>query len=68
MNILKGYRTTAIAVATILAGLAEMIGVINVVAPGSEGLVMLIAGVAGLVLRYLTDTPMGVSVKEEDTE
>jgi hypothetical protein len=66
MNILKGYRTTVIAVATILAGLAEMVGVINVVAPGSEGLVMLIAGVAGLVLRYLTDTPIGVSVKEDE--
>jgi hypothetical protein len=68
MKILKGYRTTAIAVATILAGLAEMVGVINVVAPDSEGLVMLVAGIAGLVLRYLTDTPIGVSVKQEDEE
>jgi len=67
MTILKGYRTTVIAVATILAGLAEMIGVIDVVVPGSEGLILLIAGIAGLVLRYLTDTPIGVT-KEETTE
>lgn len=66
MKLLKGYRTTAIAVATVLAGLAEMVGVIDVVAPGSEGLVMLIAGIAGLVLRYLTDTPIGVSVKQDE--
>jgi hypothetical protein len=65
MNYLKGYRTAIFNIATVLAGLSEMIGVINLIAPGSEPLVLLIVGVANLVLRYLTDTPIGVGVNKE---
>lgn len=65
MNILKGYRTIIFNTATVIAGLSEMIGVINIIAPGYEAVVLLAVGVANLVLRYLTDTSVGVSVKED---
>jgi hypothetical protein len=68
MDFLKGYRTVVFNIAVILAGLAELVGVINVVAPGSEALVLLIVGIANVVLRYLTDTPVGVSIVEETEE
>lgn len=66
MNFLKGYRSIIIGVLTILAGLAEMVGLINVLVPGSESIVLLVAGIATLILRYITDTPIGVSVKEDE--
>jgi hypothetical protein len=65
MTFLKGYRTIIFNAATILAGLGELSGLINVVAPGSEALVLLIVGFANVVLRYLTDTAVGTSGKEE---
>jgi hypothetical protein len=65
MTFLKGYRTIIFNVATILAGIGELSGLINIVAPGSEALVMLIVGVANVVLRYFTDTAVGIPVKEE---
>jgi hypothetical protein len=65
MNFLKGYRTVLFNLATVLAGLAELTGVISVISPGSEPLVLLVVGVANLVLRYLTDTPLGVAKTTE---
>jgi hypothetical protein len=65
MTFLKGYRTIIFNAATILAGLGELSGLINVVAPGSEALVLLVVGFANVVLRYLTDTAVGTSGKEE---
>ena len=64
MAFLKGYRTVIFNVATILAGIGELSGLIDVVSPGSEPIVMLIVGVANLVLRFLTDTAVGASTKE----
>lgn len=61
MNFLKGYKTIIFNVATIIAALAEMTDLISVVAPGSEATVLLAVGVANLVLRYLTTTPVGTS-------
>ena len=63
MNFLKGYRTIIFNAATVLAGLAEMLDVINIVAPGNESVVLLVVGIANLVLRYLTDTAVGTTSK-----
>lgn len=63
-NFLKGWRTTIFNIAVILAGLAEYVDIINMIAPEYTPLILLVVGVANLVLRYLTDTPVGVSVKE----
>jgi hypothetical protein len=65
MTFLKGYRTIIFNFAAILAGLGELSGLINVVAPGSEALVLLIVGFANVVLRYLTDTAVGTPATEE---
>lgn len=59
MNYLKGYRSVAVGVLMSVAGLAEMVGIINLLVPGSESLVLLLAGIATLILRYITDTPIG---------
>jgi len=64
MHFLKGYRTTIFNALTVLAGLAELVNIINVVAPGNEALIMLVVGVANLVLRFMTDTAVGVSTKD----
>lgn len=61
MNFLKGYKTIIFNVATIIAALAEMTDLISVVSPGSESTVLLAVGIANLVLRYLTTTPVGTS-------
>lgn len=61
MNFLKGYRTVLFNAATVVASLAELTHLIDVVAPGSGPLVLLAVGVANLILRYLTTTPIGVS-------
>jgi hypothetical protein len=63
-NFLKGWKTTIFNIAVILAGLAEYVDLINMIAPEYTPLVLLVVGVANLVLRYLTDTPIGVSVKQ----
>lgn len=66
MTTLKGYRTVIFSIAVILAGLAEMVEVINVISPEVGGLALLLSGIGTLVLRYLTNTPIGVSTKEEE--
>lgn len=66
---LKGYRTAIFNFATIIAALAEVMDVINLVSPDHTGLALLAVGIANLVLRYLTDTPIGSAesvVKETD--
>lgn len=63
-NFLKGWKTTIFNIAVILAGLAEYVDLINIIAPEYTPLVLLVVGVANLVLRYLTDTPICVSVKQ----
>jgi len=59
MSMLKGYRTIIFGVAVLLAGLGEMVDVINVVSPEFAGLALFLSGIGTLVLRYLTDTPVG---------
>lgn len=61
MNFLKGYKTVIFNTATIIAGLAQYVGLIQVVAPQYLPLVLLGVGIANLVLRFLTDTAVGVS-------
>ncbi len=63
-NFLKGYRTILFNIATIIVGLAEYTDLINMIAPEYTPLLLLVVGVSNLVLRYLTDTPMGVAAKE----
>jgi hypothetical protein len=67
MNFLKGYRTILFNTATIIASLAELVGVIDVVAPGSGPAIMLAAGVANLILRWLTDTAVGGNTAAAET-
>ena len=61
MTFLKGYRTIIFNVATVVAALAELTDLINVVSPEYSSIVLLAVGVANLILRYLTDTPVGVT-------
>ena len=63
-NFLKGWRTAIFNIAVIIAGLAQYVDLINIIAPQYTPLVILVIGVANLILRYLTDTPIGVSVKQ----
>jgi hypothetical protein len=56
----KGWRTVAFSVAVILAGLAELTDAVNIIAPEYSGLLLLLTGLGTLILRYLTDTPVGV--------
>jgi len=66
MEFLKGYRTVIFGIAVVLAGLGEMVDVINVVSPELGGLALLLSGIGTLVLRYLTTTPIGVSETKEE--
>jgi hypothetical protein len=61
MDFLKGYRTILFNLATIVASLVELVGVIDVIAPGAGPAILLAAGVANLVLRWLTDTAIGTN-------
>ncbi len=65
MNFLKGYRTVIFNVATIIVALSEMTDLFNIIVPGSGPIVLLAVGIANLVLRFLTTTPIGVSGKSE---
>ena len=64
MDFLKGYRTIVFNVATVVVALAEMTDVFNVVAPGSGPTILLAVGIANLVLRFLTNTPVGLKTPE----
>ena len=64
MDFLKGYRTIVFNVATVVVALAEMTDVFNVVAPGSGPTILLAVGIANLVLRFLTTTPVGSKAPE----
>jgi hypothetical protein len=67
MDFLKGYRTILFSIAVILAGLGEMIDLINIISPEFGGIALLLSGIGTLTLRYLTTTPIGVSdPKKED--
>jgi hypothetical protein len=67
MNFLKGYRTLLFNTATIIASLAEIVGAVDVVAPGSGPAILLAAGIANVVLRYLTDTAVGTNTAAAET-
>ena len=64
MNFLKGYKTIIFNVATIVVALSEMTDLFNVIAPGSGPIILLAVGIANLVLRYLTTTPIGVGTTQ----
>ena len=61
MDFLKGYRTVLFNTATVIASLAELVGVVDVIAPGAGPAILLAASIANLVLRYLTDTAVGTA-------
>jgi hypothetical protein len=58
-HFLKGYRTILFNVAVILVGLADLIELINLIEPGYEPLLLALAGIGNVILRYLTDTSIG---------
>jgi hypothetical protein len=64
MNFLKGYKTVIFNSATALAALAQYADLVQVVAPEYVPLVLLVVGIANLVLRYLTTTPIGVATTQ----
>jgi hypothetical protein len=64
MNFLKGYKTVVFNSATAVAALAQYTDLVQVVAPEYVPLALLVVGVANLVLRYLTTTPIGVSTTQ----
>jgi hypothetical protein len=57
-NFLKGYRTVLFNIATILVSVAELTDIINLLAPEYTPVLLLVAGIGNLLLRYLTDTPI----------
>jgi hypothetical protein len=56
---LKGYRTVIFNTAVFVASLAEYIDLINVVSPEATPLIVLLIALANLILRFMTDTPVG---------
>jgi hypothetical protein len=64
MNFLTGYKTVIFNTATVIAALAQYMDLVQIVAPQSMPLALLVIGVANLVLRYMTTTPIGVSTTE----
>jgi hypothetical protein len=61
MDFLKGYKTVIFNSATAAAALAQYTDLVQIVAPEYVPLALLVVGIANLVLRYLTTTPIGVS-------
>ena len=61
MKFLKGYKTVIFNIATVIASLTEIVGFVDVIAPGAGPLIVLSAGIANLILRYLTTTAIGTS-------
>ncbi len=56
---MKGYRTLLVNAAVALVGVAQSFDWTTVVAPNRVGLVLTGIGVVNMVLRALTDTPVG---------
>lgn len=56
MNFLKGYKTIVFNTLVGVAGLAQLTGVITVVAPQFLPAVTLAVAIANVILRWATDT------------
>ena len=56
MNFLKGYKTVIFNTLVGVAGLAQLTGVITIVAPQFLPAVTLAVAIANVVLRWATDT------------
>jgi len=62
---IKGWRTVAFSVAVMLTGLAELTEAVSIVAPEYTGVLLLLVGIGTLILRYLTDTAVGIDRCED---
>lgn len=58
MTFLKGWRTTIFNFAVIVASFAEYMEIISVASPQNAPLIILAIGIANMVLRYMTTTPI----------
>jgi hypothetical protein len=65
LNFIKGWKTMIFNLSVIIVSLADYVDVINVIAPEYAPLFMLFVGFGNAVLRYFTDTPVGVAKVEE---
>jgi len=65
MNFLKGYRTVIFNIALFVASLVEIVGIVDILAPGASASIILAVSIANLVLRYMTDTTVGTSTQHE---
>jgi hypothetical protein len=63
-NFLKGYRTVLFSIATILVSLAELTDIVSIATPEYLPLLLLLVGIGNLLLRFITDTPVGGYKKE----
>jgi hypothetical protein len=55
----------AFSVAVMLTGLAELTEAVSIVAPEYTGVLLLLVGIGTLILRYLTDTAVGIDRCED---
>jgi hypothetical protein len=61
MTFLKGYRTILFNTLVMLAGLAEYVDLINVIAPEYTPVVLLVVGIANILIRFITTTPVATN-------
>ena len=56
---MKGWRTLAVNAALALVGVAEAADWTNLLGEGAAGYVVMAIGVANMLLRAMTNTPVG---------
>lgn len=56
---MKGYRTLLFSLAVAVVGVLQTFDWATVIDPEYAGVAFTVVGVAGAVLRFLTDTPVG---------
>ena len=55
---LKGYKTVIFNVVVIIASLTEIIGLVDMINPGATPYLVLAIGIANVILRAITTTPI----------
>ncbi|MEX0590129.1 MAG: hypothetical protein WD207_03485 [Xanthobacteraceae bacterium] len=56
---MKGYRTLLFSIAVAIVGVLQSFDWATVIAPEQAGIALTVIGVAGAILRFLTNTSVG---------